>query len=145
MDKGLGLILVVDDDEDDHDLIRSVCAELGVCENLKFFFSGDELVGFLRATTERPFMILCDIDMPEINGLDLREYLLNDKQLKNKAIPFVFFSTSVSDGQVNRAFDLSVHGFFAKGSTMQETGRKLKLIFDYWQESKHPNAGYHAT
>jgi hypothetical protein len=71
--------------------------------------------------------------------------ILEDEQLKNKAIPFVFFSTSTSDLQVNRAFDLSVQGFFAKGNTMQETGRKLKLIFDYWQESKHPNAGYQSN
>jgi CheY-like chemotaxis protein len=73
MDKKYGPILVVDDDEDDHELVRSVCADLGICDNLKFFFNGHDLVDFLRQSTERPFMILCDIDMPQINGLDLRD------------------------------------------------------------------------
>jgi CheY-like chemotaxis protein len=139
MDSTFGPILVVDADEDDHDLLRFVCRELNVCNNLHFFFTGQQLIDYLKSEQQRPFIILCDINMPHINGLDLRQLIWSDTDLRNKSIPFIFFSTAASPEQVNRAFDLTVQGFFLKGNSMNETIRKLKLVLDYWTESKHPN------
>jgi CheY-like chemotaxis protein len=139
METKLGPILVVDDDEDDHDLLRSVCRELKICSSLRFFFKGQELIDYLTSNEQRPFLILYDINMPHINGLDLRELIWTDPDLRSKSIPFIFFSTAASPEQVERAFNLTVQGFFLKGNTFEETVRKLKLVIDYWIESRHPN------
>jgi CheY-like chemotaxis protein len=133
-----GAILVIDDDDDDHVILKEICKDLGVCDYLKFFYSSQQLLTYLRTAEEHPFMILCDINMPQVNGLDLREILWKDLSLRHKSIPFIFFSTTAAPAQVNKAFDLTVQGFFEKGNCPQETSRKLKLIFDYWAESKHP-------
>lgn len=133
-----GPILVIDDDEDDHDLLKTVGDELGIGDAFKFFFRGKELLDYLKSSEDAPFLILCDINMPHINGLDLREIISKDKALSKKSIPFLFLSTSATEGQIQRAFDLTVQGFFLKGNSMDETARKLMLIIDYWLESKRP-------
>lgn len=135
-----GFILVVDDDEEDHEILKSACEVIGVLDSLKFFYDGMSLLRYLQTDSAQPFLILCDINMPNINGLDLREIIWNDEVLRRKSIPFVFFSTGVSKSQVTRAFDLTVQGFFSKGNTMEETVKKIKLMIDYWNESKHPNS-----
>jgi CheY-like chemotaxis protein len=133
-----GPILLVDDDEDDHDILREVCKNLGICHALKFFYDGNSLLDYLNTTKEWPFIILCDINMPHINGLDLREVIWKDNDLRKKTVPFVFFSTASTDLQVRRAYDLTVQGFFLKGHSLSDTERKLKIIFEYWAECKRP-------
>lgn len=135
-----GLILVVDDDEEDHDIMRSACEILGASDSLKFFHDGHALLAYLKTSESPPFLILCDINMPHINGLDLRAVIWNDVDLKRISIPFIFFSTSASPSQIKKAYDLTVQGFFLKGNSMDETVRKLRLILDYWKECKHPNS-----
>lgn len=138
--KTTGLILVVDDDEEDHDILRMACETLGICEALKFFHNGEALIKYLESPVIQPFIILCDINMPHLNGLDLREVLWHNETLRKRSIPFIFFSTGASEKQVEKAYDLTVQGFFLKGNSMDDTIRKLKLILDYWTESKHPNS-----
>ena len=131
--------MVVDDDEEDHDIMRAACEILEAADCLKFFHDGHALLRYLKASESPPFMILCDINMPHIDGLDLRKVIWNDPDLKRISIPFIFFSTAASPSQINQAYDLTVQGFFVKGNSMNETVRKLRLIFDYWRECKHPN------
>lgn len=120
--------------------MRSACEVLGAAEALKFFHDGHSLLKYLRSSESPPFMILCDINMPHIDGLDLREVMWNDVDLKRISIPFIFFSTAASTSQIKKAYDLTVQGFFLKGNSMAETVRKLQLILDYWKECKHPNS-----
>lgn len=131
---------MVDDDEEDHDIMRSACEILGASDSLKFFHDGHALLTYLKTSESPPFLILCDINMPHINGLDLRAVIWNDVDLKRISIPFIFFSTSASPSQIKKAYDLTVQGFFLKGNSMDETVRKLRLILDYWKECKHPNS-----
>jgi CheY-like chemotaxis protein len=137
-----GHILVVDDDEEDHDIMRSACEILGASDSLLFFYDGHALLKYLKSAETPPFMILCDINMPHIDGLDLRAVIWNDGELKKISIPFIFFSTAASRSQIQKAYDLTVQGFFLKGNSMAETVRKLRLILDYWKECKHPNSSH---
>jgi CheY-like chemotaxis protein len=134
-----GPIVVLDDDPDDHEIIRMICNNLQVCTPILFFHNPSQLLDFLRSPEKDPFIILCDINMPILNGLEVREIIWKDDELRKKSIPFLFFSTSSSRQQVEKAFDLTVQGFFLKGQTLEETEKKVKLIFDYWLESKSPN------
>lgn len=133
-----GEILIIDDDHDDHEVFKEICDNFGVCDNLKFFDNGFKLIDHLKASAKPPFIILCDINMPHINGLELRKLINEDPILKPKSIPFIFFSTAASTGQVRQAYDLTVQGFFLKGQTMSETQSRFKKILDYWSECKHP-------
>jgi CheY-like chemotaxis protein len=58
-----------------------------------FFDDGNAALNFLMKTEVEPFIILSDINMPKLNGIDLREKIHKNEQLRFKSIPFLFLST----------------------------------------------------
>jgi CheY-like chemotaxis protein len=121
-------ILIVEDDPDDQDILKSVCSEIGIAEHLLFFNDGSRALDFLRTTSKKPTIIICDINMPLMDGLVLLEKIMEEDFLRRKSIPFVFFSTAASPAQVRKAYDLTVQGFF------------LHLILRYWLKCRQPNS-----
>lgn len=135
-----GPLIVIEDDPEDHQIIREVLAEIRFNNPVKFFVHGQEALDYLQSTRENPFLILCDINMPVMNGLQLRSIIDDSPPLRKKSIPFVFFSTTARPGEVSRAYELTVQGFFEKGSNFKQLVKQLELIIQYWQECKHPNS-----
>ena len=133
-----GPIVIVDDDDDDHYILKRVCEKLGVTTPIIFFSDGKKLLDYMRATPEKPFIILCDVNMPVMNGLELKRHLDQDELIRKKAVPFVFFSTSAMSSIVKEAFSMSVHGFFLKAQSLEELEKTLRVIFDYWEMCEHP-------
>ena len=131
-----GPIVIVDDDDDDHYIIRRVCEKL-VDTPVIFFNNGEEALNYLRETQEKPFIILCDVNMPVMNGLELKLNINRDEELKRKQIPFVFFSTSAMASIVRDAFDMGVQGFFIKAQSLEEMENTLGTIFSYWAKCEH--------
>ncbi len=134
-----GPIILVDDDQDDHDIFITVCENLGVCQHLKHFNNAIEFLSFFETTTEKPFIILCDINMPRMDGLQLRAVINENETLRRKSVPFIFFSTVATEAQVRKAYDLTVQGFFVKGNSIKEIQDKFRLILEYWSDCRHPN------
>ena len=63
-----------------------------------------------------------------------------DPQLRQKSIPFVFYSTGVDQRAINEAYTkMTVQGFFQKSNSYQEIKKTIKMVIDYWMECKHPN------
>lgn len=133
-------IIIVDDDTDDHAIFQEVAERLNLQNELLFFRNGLELLAYLRITTQKPFIIFCDMNMPQMGGLELRRHINEDEFLRKKSIPFVFFTTAASNEQIREAYDLTVQGFFLKESSFIETENTFKLILDYWSKCKHPNS-----
>ena len=132
-------IVIIDDDLDDHFIFKEICTRLQVKNEMIFFKHGAELLAYLRVAGNNPFVILCDINMPGMNGIELRRNIEADTDLKRKSIPFVFFSTAASRGMVVEAYDLTVQGFFIKKPSIIETEQTLRLILEYWDMCVHPN------
>jgi CheY-like chemotaxis protein len=135
-----GPIIFVEDDADDQFIYEEVCVKLGMTNRVRFFNRGETVLKYLRETTEKPLIIFCDINMPIMDGLQLRKQINNDERLRQKSIPFVFFSTAATPSQVKTAYDLTVQGFFLKGHNFGETMSTIKMVLDYWQRCYHPNA-----
>lgn len=135
-----GPIILIDDDQDDHDIFKTICSNLGVCENLMHFDNGFDLLKYLKTSGESPFAIISDINMPYMDGMELKRLINEDAYLRNKSIPFMFFSTAATKSQVSHAYDLGVQGFFVKGNTFEETERKFRRILEYWSDCQHPNS-----
>jgi CheY-like chemotaxis protein len=135
-----GPILLVDDDADDRQLVESVCQSLLYNNPIIHFENGLQLLEYLSATREKPFLILCDINMPIINGLEVRRKIDEDESLRRKSIPFVFFSTKAVQREVAEAYELTVQGFFEKGDSLDQLTVRLRLILEYWTNCHHPNA-----
>jgi|SRR5688572_11015856 len=133
-------IVIVEDDADDQYFIKSICDKLGVTSELLFFDNGKDALDYLKATNRKTFLILCDINMPIMNGLELRRQIQMDEKLRRKSIPFIFLSTAARPKEVEEAYDLTVQGFFVKASQLKDMEMDLELILKYWQNCKHPNS-----
>lgn len=136
-----GSIIVVEDDLDDQEIIEEVLKELGFENKLIFFDRCHSAFNFLMAMNEQPFLILSDVNLPEQNGVDFKRQIDANPHLRQKSIPFVFFSTSVDKVAVDTAYkEMTVQGFFKKSNRYNELKNTLRLIMDYWTVCKHPNS-----
>ncbi len=134
-----GPILIVDDDTDDQEIYADAIRELGIPNEILFFNGGQKALDYLLTTSEQPFVILSDVNMPLINGLDFKEKIQQNIYLKEKGIPFIFISTNASAATVRQAHLLSVQGYFEKPDNMNNVKAMLKKLFDYWELCRHIN------
>jgi CheY-like chemotaxis protein len=134
-----GPIIIVDDDEDDRDIYAEAIKTIGIRNQIKFFAGGQPTLDYLITTSDQPFIILSDVNMPMMNGLQFKEAIQNDEYLRSKGIPFVFISTNASKTAVRQAHALSVQGYFQKPNSMTEIQSMLRKLFDYWELCKHIN------
>jgi len=93
------------------DLIKEAAKSLNIQFEIHFLRSGSELKEHLKASKVAPFLILCDANLPAQNGLDIRKMIVEDKDLRYKSVPFVFWSTNASERQIKDAYDLPAQGF----------------------------------
>ncbi|WP_026350855.1 response regulator [Dyadobacter beijingensis] len=137
-----GPIISIEDDVDDQFLIKSVVEELDIPNDLLFFSNGVDALLYLETTREQPFLIICDINMPVMNGLELRERIDRNEYLRKKSIPFVFLSTADNPHVIETAYDSTIQGFFKKENSFEDLKSRIRVIYDYWFYCLHPNQ-YH--
>jgi CheY-like chemotaxis protein len=135
-----GPIIIVDDDKDDHDILSDVLRSLKIPNKIKFFERANDVLHYLKTTTDSPFIIICDINLPFMNGLELRREINNDTYLREKSIPFVFLTTSPDQRAIAEAYELMVQGFFIKRDTYDDIREGMKMILGYWFNCLHPNS-----
>ncbi|PQJ10282.1 response regulator [Flavipsychrobacter stenotrophus] len=134
-----GPIIVIEDDLDDQHLLIEIFAKLGYANEVHYFMNGYEALDFLNRTDIQPFLILSDINMPKINGFELRYKVFNNEELKMKCIPYLFFTTGANKQSVVEAYAMSVQGFFKKPGSLEEFESTIKKIVEYWKECIAPN------
>jgi CheY-like chemotaxis protein len=134
-----GPIILIDDDFDDQEIFTELSHELMPHYPVRNFYDGTQAIDYLQATPEKPFIILCDMNMPGMNGLELLEAINKSEFLKSKSIPFIFFTTSADVKTVQRSYDLGVQGFFQKPDNIQSLRDLMHLSFEFWKNCIHPN------
>jgi CheY-like chemotaxis protein len=135
-----GPIILVEDDKDDKNIFESILEDLDVKNQLVWFDNCSDAFNFLRTTSQQPFIIFGDINLPGQKGTDFKKQIDADPSLRKKSIPFVFYSTSIEQETVNEAYtEMTVQGYFQKKTSYEEIKRNIKLIIDYWMECRHPN------
>lgn len=131
-------ILIVDDDEDDLELIKEVVDFLKIERPVHFFPGGKELISFIGQSKVAPFLILCDVNLPNQNGFDVKKEITEDDELKYRSVPFIYWSNGASEKQIQFAYDLPAQGFFIKPDNFEELCATFRTILEYWQKSQHP-------
>ena len=119
-------ILVVDDDQEDHDILLEYFRNCGKDEHVKFFRNGLEALNYLLDIPSNPMLpklIVLDLNMPIMNG---KQTLLQIKQNKRlKDIPVIIFSTSENEGEKRKCMSFGAVDYIVKPSTFNEG---LKMI-----------------
>lgn len=134
-----GAIIIIEDDKDDQDILNEVFQYLGYSNELLFFGDGQEALDYLDTSEIIPFIILCDINMPKLDGFALRDKIKMDAKLQLRCTPYLFFSTAASQDAVINAYSLSVQGFFLKQNSIEELRLTISVIMEYWKRCLSPN------
>lgn len=134
-----GPVLILEDDEDDRQIYDKIISSLGMLNKVIFFDGGDMLLEYLKTTKEQPFIIIADINLPRMNGIELWKKINADDYLRKKSIPFVYLTTIESREIVQDVYEVPVQGYFVKLPFYEDVKRQMKLIFDYWVLCRHPN------
>lgn len=134
-----GPIIYVEDDLDDRLIFQEILNSIGVSNAILFFDNGKDFLDYLYDSDEQPLLIVSDINMPVMNGIELRKNIIADEKLMQKSIPFIFFTTSINIKEIELAYQLTVQGYFKKPTDLDEMKTNLKMIIDYWCICKHPN------
>lgn len=140
MQKANRPIIILEDDMDDQEIMKEVLEDLQVPYRIDFYVHAKDLLDYLYTTKESPFLILSDVNLPSMNGLELRKIINDDDYLRMKSVPFVFFSTSSDEYAVKQAYDLTVQGYFVKQYSIPDIKSTLKLIISYWEQCEHINS-----
>jgi CheY-like chemotaxis protein len=135
-----GPIIIIEDDIDDQAMLVEIFKTLAYPNETVYFGDGHEALAYLNQTDVQPFLILSDINMPKINGFELRTKVFNNQQLQTKCIPYLFFTTGANKKAVIDAYAMSVQGFFLKPNSLQALEDTIKKIYEYWQECIAPSS-----
>ena len=115
-----GEILVIDDDRDDLFIYQSIFSDLSIKNPVRYFEFPKDIFKHLDSVTEQPFLIICDINMPQVNGFTLRERMLKNENIQAKLIPFVFVTNTRNEVDIFKAHELFAFGLYRKRTDYEE-------------------------
>ena len=117
-------IWIVDDDEE---MGRAVSLMLKLLDcNTKYFFNPRSAAQALLAGG-RPELMILDINMPEVSGLDMLEFLRRRNEWKN--LPVIMLSSEAADVMVDKALKLGADGYVMKPVTIDELEKVMSQAF----------------
>ena len=130
-------ILLVEDDQVDAMTVKRALKELRVTNPLDHVENGEEALAFLREPgRSRPCIILLDLNMPIMTGIEFLQVVKADPALKR--IPVIVLTTSEEQRDVLESFDLGVAGYMRKPVDYREFVETVRSIDAYWTLSELP-------
>jgi CheY-like chemotaxis protein len=132
-------IIIIEDDIDDQGILQDVFKELNTKHSLVFFDNAPEAFNYLMSTPGKPFLIISDLNIPGMGGIDLKRKIDTTDYLRKKAIPFIFLTTADAEQIVDDAYQrTNIQGFFKKRNSFKEIKEQVKNILDYWGLALQP-------
>ena len=132
-------ILLVDDDNADMMTVRRALKELNVPNELVHHLDGEKAMDYLRNNANKaPCVILLDLNMPKMNGIDFLAAAKADAELRQ--IPVIILTISSDEGDKAKCFDLCAAGYVVKPASYEEFIETMKTLDTYWTLSELPFA-----
>lgn len=130
-------ILLVEDDQVDVMTILRALKEVHVSNRVVAMENGEAALEYLRAPgSEQPCIILLDLNMPIMNGIEFLQNIKQDTLLRR--IPVVVLTTSEEQQDKMRSFDLGVAGYMTKPVDYRQFVEVVRSINLYWTISELP-------
>ena len=130
-------LLMAEDDPEDQLLVRKAFSKSRLNNDLEVVENGEELLDYLYkrgrfAAAKTPDMILLDLNMPRIEGVEALEEIKKDPDLRH--IPVVVLTTSHAGEDILRSYDLGVGSYIEKPVTFEKLLEVVQLLGRYWFE-----------
>jgi CheY-like chemotaxis protein len=128
-------ILLVEDDPGDVLIAREAVASSRVVSNLSVLPNGEEALRFLHregsyADAPRPGLILLDLNLPRVDGREVLAHVKAHEDLRR--IPVVVLTTSSSDDDVRRTYDLHANAYVTKPVELDQFMSVVRQIDDFF-------------
>jgi CheY-like chemotaxis protein len=131
-------ILVAEDNEDDAFLLRRAFGKAQFSNPLHLVPDGVEAMAYLKGTGQYadrakfpfPALVLLDIKMPRMNGLETLAAIRKDPELKRLVV--IFLSSSDQEQDINEAFDLRANSYLVKPNSAERMINILQKLREYW-------------
>lgn len=131
-------ILQVEDEEADIFLLQYVFQKAGITSPVKTVTDGEMAIHYLsgvgpyadRKTYPLPSLILLDLKLPKVSGLEVLAWLRQQKHLRRLVV--VVFSSSSQPEDLLRAYELGANSFIQKPSDMEHTLEIAQLLKGWW-------------
>ncbi len=131
-------ILLVEDDRVDAMTVRRALKDLKVINELVLSVNGEEALEYLQSeSNKKPCVILLDLNLPKLNGLDFLKIAKGEEELKK--IPVVALTTSKEAPDIDASFKLGVSGYIVKPVDYEKFVEAIRVLELYWTLSELPN------
>jgi len=140
---GLRPVLIVDDSADDVELMREALAEFKLANPLDVARDGEEALQYLRregAFASRPAVdpavVLLDLKMPKVDGLDVLRAARADERLR--PIPIVMVTSSREEQDLVRSYELGVNAYVVKPVDFAGFADAVRRLGAFWAVLNEP-------
>jgi CheY-like chemotaxis protein len=134
-------VLVVEDNPDDVAIVKRAMRKSEVKCELSFARDGQEALDFLYRNGEfedapRPDLILLDLNLPKIDGLDVLSRIKQDEKLRR--IPVIVLTISEHEQDMIKAYDSGASSYMTKPVDSKDFERLINTVQDYWRIARIP-------
>lgn len=131
-------VFIVEDNVDDQTFMKLALERSGVACSPLIFDSAEEAIAYIERKgkykgqlyRERPSLILLDVNLGGLTGFDVLRAIRLDPVLR--MIPVVMQSSSESDDDICRAYQLGANSYLQKPPSIEEMARQIGLAISYW-------------
>ncbi len=135
--RNLRPILLVEDDSVDAMTVKRAFSELKVTNELVRVVNGEAALNYLREHLDKkPCVIMLDLNMPKMNGVEFLKVMKADKELRQ--IPVVILTTSKDDRDKMESFKACVAGYIVKPVDYKKFVEAMRILNLYWTLSEMP-------
>jgi CheY-like chemotaxis protein len=133
--------LLVEDDQKDYYLVKEVFDRVGHCQ-LKAVTDGQEAIDYLvghgkfsdRRRYPLPQVVLLDMKMPRVNGLEFLRWLRHEAPVGIHLLPVVVMSSSNEPKDVEAAYELGVNSYLLKPIAWKEFQERMLALNIFWAD-----------
>src|SRR5262247_900520 len=142
----IGRILLVEDDPKDTELTRTALEEYNLSNEVVVASDGEEALDYLyyrgkfqRRSGENPAVMLLDLKLPKVNGLEVLEKIKSDDALR--MIPVVVLTSSREERDMVKSYKLGVNAYVVKPVDFHEFVNAIKELGVFWAIINEPPPG----
>lgn len=129
MTKRLKILLIEDDAIEIMKLNRAVSTLISEPEIIEAN-NGEDALNILMERNIIPNIILLDLNMPKINGIEFLRILKNDEELKH--IPTIILTTSDNKKDLLACYEIGIAGYITKPLKYQDYVTRIDVLLSYW-------------
>jgi two-component system, response regulator len=125
-------ILLVEDNPDDAELALRAFRKINMTEGITIVRDGAEAIDWMLAAEIMPSLVLLDLQLPKVHGLDVLHRLRAEK--RSLRVPIVVLSSSNEESDIQRSYELGANSFVRKPVDYSQFIETARLMKAYWLE-----------